>query len=467
MARAAIRRLTRAMDDVAEVDPTSLPTDCVTDLMTGMAKVDGRLEGVMARFVAVAEAADLPGRAGAASTTSWVADVTGRSRSQAGRTGKLARTVAEAPQIADAVASGALGPDQGASLATALSRGVLDARDADALLDEARVLPPGPFATETRRREARRDQRRMRADEQGAHERRYFRTWRTEDQSLQGEFRLSPAAGDTFQTALESLVAPDGVDVPDEARRTPTQLRADALTDLADHALSTCASGKVGGVRPHVTVTVEAAMLLPLDEAEAAGAVGETALGTTLSASATRKLLCDASFRRLVVGPEGQPLDIGRAERKWPAPIRTAIAAVDGACRAPGCELPPDRCIVHHIRFWKRGGDTSVDNGVLLCNHGHDLVHDHGWSLEMDPVTRICTWTSPTGEVRTTAPRGAAAQAGRVPLSRSASRPTAPVDSRPPSRPPPNADTTTAGRSPPPSSGARDGPPAGPLQLDL
>ena len=64
-----------------------------------LARVGGRLEGVMARLVAAGEAADLPGQAGAASTTSWVADVTGRSRSQAGRTGKLARTVTEAPQM--------------------------------------------------------------------------------------------------------------------------------------------------------------------------------------------------------------------------------------------------------------------------------------------------------------------------------------------------------------------------------
>ncbi len=30
---------------------------------------------------------------------------------------------------------------------------------------------------------------------------------------------------------------------------------------------------------------------------------------------------------------------------------------------------------VHHVASWAEGGPTSVENGVVLCWHHHDLVH--------------------------------------------------------------------------------------------
>ena len=36
----------------------------------------------------------------------------------------------------------------------------------------------------------------------------------------------------------------------------------------------------------------------------------------------------------------------------------------------------------HHIRHWADGGDTSIDNLVLLCHHHHRLVHEGGGGVE-------------------------------------------------------------------------------------
>jgi hypothetical protein len=36
----------------------------------------------------------------------------------------------------------------------------------------------------------------------------------------------------------------------------------------------------------------------------------------------------------------------------------------------------------HHIRHWANGGETSLDNLVLLCRHHHRLVHEGGFGVE-------------------------------------------------------------------------------------
>lgn len=181
------------------------------------------------------------------------------------------------------------------------------------------------------------------------------------------------------------------------------------MAALAGAALRAGAAGDVGGVRPHVSVVVPIEAMASLQDAEAAGVTAVTEHGTVLSMAAFRKLACDARVRRIVIGPGSEAVDVGRATRQWPAPMRAAIMAIDGGCRGPGCDLPPHRCIVHHVRWWESGGETSVANGAPLCDRHHDLVHDDGWTLDLDPVSRTCTctWTSPEGTVIETQPWGA------------------------------------------------------------
>ncbi len=92
-----------------------------------------------------------------------------------------------------------------------------------------------------------------------------------------------------------------------------------------------------------------------------------------------RRLACDSAVTRIVFGPDGAVLDVGRAQRTVTGQMRRAVIARDEHCVYPGCDQPPSRCEVHHaVRHWADGGDTSVANSALLCWHHHQLVDARG-----------------------------------------------------------------------------------------
>ena len=98
--------------------------------------------------------------------------------------------------------------------------------------------------------------------------------------------------------------------------------------------------------------------------------------GTPVPPSVLARLACDSEISRIVFGPDGAALDVGRAQRVFTGPQRRAVIARDRHCQYPGCTAPPTLSEVHHVRWWGRdNGPTSVDNGILICWHHHAQVH--------------------------------------------------------------------------------------------
>ncbi len=61
--------------------------------------------------------------------------------------------------------------------------------------------------------------------------------------------------------------------------------------------------------------------------------------------------------------------------------MRRALRNRDGGCRFPGCTNT--RFVDgHHIKHWADGGETCLDNLVLLCRHHHHQVHEGGFACE-------------------------------------------------------------------------------------
>jgi len=76
----------------------------------------------------------------------------------------------------------------------------------------------------------------------------------------------------------------------------------------------------------------------------------------------------------------GNVLNIGRKTRTVPPAIRRALQLRDQGCRFPGCG--ETRFVdAHHIQHWCDGGETSMDNLVLLCRHHHRLLHEGVFSI--------------------------------------------------------------------------------------
>ncbi len=83
----------------------------------------------------------------------------------------------------------------------------------------------------------------------------------------------------------------------------------------------------------------------------------------------------------------GEPLSVGRKTRTVPTAIKRALEARDRGCVFPGCHHK--RFVdAHHIKHWSAGGETSLDNLLLLCTRHHRMVHEGGFAIAKDYLDR-------------------------------------------------------------------------------
>jgi hypothetical protein len=113
----------------------------------------------------------------------------------------------------------------------------------------------------------------------------------------------------------------------------------------------------------------------------AGAAAAEMEFSMPLPSSTVKRLACDCSVARVLLGPDSVPVDVGRSRRVVSATLRKALARRDGHCRWLGCERPASWCDGHHVVHWIDGGETNLDNLVLLCRRHHRMVHEGGWHL--------------------------------------------------------------------------------------
>lgn len=213
--------------------------------------------------------------------------------------------------------------------------------------------------------------------------------------------RLDAMAGHRLRLALEALTPRPAAD--DD--RSPEQRRADALDALAETVLALPETKPGASVRPHVSFLMSeetwAALRAAYRDASAAGGAGAAGAGvgaghggaatvppvtledgTPVPMSEVARALCDCELTRLVMDAADEPLNLGRAVRPYTGSQRRAVIARDRGCAWPGCPVPARWCEVHHIRWWERDlGETSVENGALLCSFHHHEVHRQDLTL--------------------------------------------------------------------------------------
>ena len=173
---------------------------------------------------------------------------------------------------------------------------------------------------------------------------------------------LDPVGGAAVRTALEPLARPSGA----HDDRNREQRFADALVEV------------VSGGRPaalQVTATVETLVGM------AGAPAGETEFSVPVSTATVQRLACDSSVARVLLSEESRVIEVGRSRRLVDGALRKALVVRDKHCQWPGCERPASWCDGHHLLHWIHGGETSLDNCVLLCRRHHRMVHEGGWQL--------------------------------------------------------------------------------------
>jgi hypothetical protein len=182
----------------------------------------------------------------------------------------------------------------------------------------------------------------------------------SEEDTLLGTTSISTLDGDIVQRVSDP--------------RTREQRQFDVMFGLLTAGM------RSNGQRPTATVMA----VISLENLESGAGLGWLDdVAEPVSAQTIRELVCDAGFRRLLLGPDGEPLAEGRMERLFTQAQRRALGVRDGGCVWPQCTAPPSWCDAHHVEEWAKGGLTDVDNGALLCSAHHHMLHNSDFTMKM------------------------------------------------------------------------------------
>ena len=183
---------------------------------------------------------------------------------------------------------------------------------------------------------------------------------------------LDAAGAAAVRSALDALSHPNGP----QDNRNHGQRQADALVELAHHALDSGRLPRRRGVKPHVSVITTLEGL----KGQLGAPAADVELSLPVGRQTLERLACDCTISRVLL-QDSMVIDVGRATRVISGPLRRALNARDCGCRWPGCNRPVGWTSAHHIEFWARGGETKLHNLVLLCHMHHRYVHEGGWQV--------------------------------------------------------------------------------------
>ena len=178
------------------------------------------------------------------------------------------------------------------------------------------------------------------------------------------------------RAVLEAALGPLSAPRPTEGERdlrSSDRRRGEALVALVRRAVAAGGSTPTG-VKSQLFVTVDYETLR--GGLRGAGVtVGGSDAGALLAPETVRRLACDAVIIPAVLGSEGEVLDLGRQVRLFTGSQVRRLWLRDGCCSFPGCDMPAHWADAHHLVHWADGGGTGVDNGALLCERHHTIVH--------------------------------------------------------------------------------------------
>jgi hypothetical protein len=340
-------------------------------------RLSSRFESFVTEATAAFEAGEQWAADGAKTAAAWISSHCRVPRAAAKRRVRLGRTLRHLPETAQAWRDGAIGADQARAIASARRHRTESAmaRDEAMLVAQAAEMgfedfyralsywkqladPDGADAAEEDRKAAR----------NVFLEASFSGMWL-------GQMTLDPISGsivsgelnrlehDLFEAdcaeAKERLGRPARID---ELARTSGQRRADALVEMATRS----ASAPAEGVRPAPLFSVF------VGYETLHGRICELENGTVLAPSALTPWMDSAYFERAIFSL-GNRVDVSVRARLFSGGTRRAIELRDRICTHPHCYEPAESCQIDHIQTWAEGGETTQENGRLLCGFHNRL----------------------------------------------------------------------------------------------
>ena len=199
--------------------------------------------------------------------------------------------------------------------------------------------------------------------------------------------------------------------------RTLDQLRSDLLCDLAlfgtvprESSESTALPGVLASTCGSWLASAPPATVRIVVPFEVAAGLSDAACeipghGWVTAAHARQVITAPGSvWQRLAVDVEsGRTLALSTGRYTPTREMVEHVRAVDGVCRAPGCQTPAERCDLDHLVPWPHG-KTQVSNLQSLSRSCHNHKTVGAWTVErvVDDGVR---WTSLAGRDYVTYPK--------------------------------------------------------------
>jgi len=210
---------------------------------------------------------------------------------------------------------------------------------------------------------------------------RFLRVRRDADRGmLSVTVELPLEAGELIEKALDKARDDECLKVPDLVDTSWSRRQADAFVTMLKEYLQ-------GGEMSETKKSSDNYLInIHVDQSALAGDVGRS----SVPIETVKRLCCDGRTVVMTETKDGEPLSIGRQSRVVPKGIERVVRARDkNTCRFPGCRNK--RFVdIHHIKHWANGGETAVEQLMLLCSKHHTLVHEGGFRIDRDFQDR---WT--------------------------------------------------------------------------
>jgi len=170
-------------------------------------------------------------------------------------------------------------------------------------------------------------------------------------------------AGELIDKALDRARDDECLKIPDLVDTSWSKRQADAFVTMLKEYLQGSETDETNKTRKSPDNYL---VNIHVDQSALAGDVGRS----SLPIETVKRLCCDGHAVVMTETKDGEPLSIGRKSRVVPKGIERAVRARDkNSCRFPGC-CNKRFVAIHHIEHWANGGETAVEQLMLLCTKG-------------------------------------------------------------------------------------------------